>query len=325
MNPPEQVQPDIDSPSDQFLRNAKLGRNRWWIWTLGIVAILVIWFGVAAIPDIAACQFVRNAELVDFTCEDSKVEGASTLPAFVLGAYGFVIAMIGIWLVVKLVHRKPLTKVVTARRSFDYNRALFAMLVGLVIIATPVLMVALVSPENIEFRSPDPWEYTVFFMFAIVLITIQAGFEEVFFRGYLLQWASLLSRNKIALTISTAIIFTLPHLANPEPWEYGVIPYVASLFAMGIFFGLVTVLDGGIELAVGVHVINNLFIALVANTSVAAFQTPSLFIRNIDEYRLFPDTIVLCLTFALILAILNLKYKWFSYRQLGSILKRQQG
>ena len=115
----------MDSSADQFLRNATSGFNRWWVWIVGIVSIVVIWMGIGAIPSLASCEFVKSANLVDFTCDDSIIEGTSTLPAFVLSMYGFVLAMIGIWIVVRLLHKKPLTAMLTARPRFDYNRATF--------------------------------------------------------------------------------------------------------------------------------------------------------------------------------------------------------
>ena len=324
MNQSAQSPSKIDSPADQFLRNAKSGFNRWWVWIVGIVSIVVIWMGIGAIPSLASCEFVKSADLVDFTCDDSIIEGASTLPAFVLSMYGFVLAMIGIWIVVRLLHKKPLTAMLTARPRFDYNRVLFAMLVGLVVFGTPTLLLAALGSEVIVFQSPDVWDYTTFFMFAVVLIAFQAGFEEVFFRGYLMQGFALLTRNKVTLALATAIVFALPHLPNPEPWEYGVVPYVTQIMSLGVLFALLTLLDGGIELAAGIHVINNLVYTLLATTSVSAIQTPALFLVDIDEYQLIPDILVLWLTFAIVLAILNRKYKWFSYRQLVPILKRRR-
>ena len=311
-------------PADQFLANATLGLNRWWVWILGTVSIVVIWQGIGAIPTIAACEFVKSANLVDFTCNGFVIHGASSIPGFVLNMYGFVIAMIGIWIVVRRLHRRPFTAVLTARLSFDHNRVFFAMLVGLVIFGMLKLLPLALGSEVIEFQSPDAWEYTTFFMFAIALISIQAGFEEVFFRGYLMQAFSLLTRSRVVLAISTAVVFTLLHLANPEPWEYGVVPYVASIMSLGVFFALLTLLDGGIELAVGIHVSNNLFVALVANTSVSALQTPALFLIEIDEYHLIPGIPILWLMLAIVLMVFNCKYKWFSYRQTPSILKRQR-
>ena len=278
MDLPSQKQTEIHSSGDRFLDLAKSGVNRWWVWFLGIVLIIVIWQGIGSIPTMAACEILKSARLDDLTCHDAMIEGFSSIPSFVLGIFAFVIAMIGIWVVVRFLHKKPLVRVVTSRPSFDINRAFFAMLVGFVIFATPLLLVVVVGSDEIAFQSPNVWEYVTFFMFAVVLIPFQAGFEEVLFRGYLMQGFALLTRNRVLLVLITAAIFTLPHLPNPEPWEYGVVPYVARILTLGGFFALLTLLDGGIELAVGIHVINNLIYTLLAATSVSAIQSPALFL-----------------------------------------------
>lgn len=324
MDRPAQQQHDIGSPSDRFLDGVKSGVNRWWAWLLGIVSIIVIWQGIGSIPTFAACEFVSSAQFVDFACEDALIVGNSSLPNFILGSYAFVVAMIGIWFVVRVFHKRPLTKVLTARPSFDFNRAFFAMIIGFVVLATPLLLSTAMGSAEISFQSPDASEYVTFFMFAIVLIPVQAGFEEVFFRGHLMQGFALLSRNRLILVMATAVVFTVPHLPNPEPWEYGVVPYVAQIFTLGGFFALLTLLDGGIELAVGIHVINNLIYSLLATTSVSAIQSPALFLIEVEEFRLFPDIIVLWVMLAIVLAILNRKYKWFRYMQLASFLRRRR-
>lgn len=320
MDHPSKSQSELFSPADRFLDLAKSGVNRWWIWVLGTLLIVVIWQVIGLIPTLAACGFLNYAQLAGFTCDGAMIEGASSLPGFVLGVSAFVIAMVGIWSVVRVLHKKPFAKVLTARRSFDFNRAFIAMLVGFVVFGTPFLLVAVVGSEEVSFQSPDVWEYVTFFMFAVLLIPFQAGFEEVFFRGYLMQGFSLLTRNRVVLVVVTAVVFTLPHLPNPEPWEYGVVPYVARILTLGGFFGLLTLLDGGVELAVGIHVINNLVYTLLAATSVSVIESPALFLIEVDEFRLFPDIVVLWLMLAVVLVILNRRYKWFSYGRLTSIL-----
>ena len=165
-----------------------------------------------------------------------------------------------------------------------------------------------------RFQAPNPWEYLTFFLFAIVLVPYQAAFEEIFFRGYILQRLVLFSRNRLFLVLLSAILFVLPHLPNPEPWAYGVVPYVVSLLLIGSFLTLVTLLDGGIELAVGYHALNNLFISLVANTEVSALQAPSLFVVPVDRYELFPTILVELVMYGLAILVFNHKYNWFGRR-----------
>ncbi len=163
---------------------------------------------------------------------------------------------------------------------------------------------------EVSFQAPNPWEYLTFLLFAIVLIPYQAAFEEIFFRGYILQRLVLFSRNRAFLISLSAILFVLPHLPNPEPWAYGVVPYVVSLLLFGGFMTLTTVLDGGIELAVGYHALNNLFISLIANTPVSALQSPSIFQVPIETYDLLRAISGELVLYALAFLVFALKYRW---------------
>ena len=302
-------------PPDQFFLNAALGLNQWWRWVLGFIAVLIIWIGLGAIGlVIAGCIFLRATNAFGLTCSDSMVVSGdgSLIAQIVLGGSGFGIGLIGLWLVVKLIHKKALIRVVTGRTSFDYHRYLYAMLVALCVSVVLLLANRFILQVEMTFQQPN-WGYLLFFLFVIVLVPIQTGFEEVFFRGYILQGTMLLVRNKLVLAIVSGVVFALPHLTNPEPGSYGIVPYVAALVSMGFFFAVLTLLDGGIELALGYHAMNNLFMGLVANTETAAFVTPSLFVIHHDGYALFPNVFMDILALALAVVILNYKYKWFTY------------
>ena len=164
------------------------------------------------------------------------------------------------------------------------------MLVGFVIFAIPLLLrrgrrfgrdrVSVAKRLGIR---------DVFHVRGSVLIPFQAGFEEVFFRGYLMQGFALLTRNRGVLVVVTAA--SIHAAASTESRNLGnmaSVPYVARIFTLGGFFALLTLLDGGIELAVGIHVINNLIYTLLAATSVSAIQSPALFLIEVDEYEVVP-------------------------------------
>ena len=213
------------------------------------------------------------------------------------------------WLAVRLLHEKSMTRVVIGRRSFDYNRVLFAMGVGACLYTAWFLLESLVFQEEATFQDPNLWEYLTFLLFAIVLILCQAAFEEIFFRGYILQRMVLFSRNRTFLTSLSANPFVVPHLLNSEPWAYGVIPHVVSLLMFGGFMTLITVIDGGIELAVRYHALNNLFISLVANTQISAPESPSLFLVPIYRHDLFQPITADVMLYALAFLVFTLKYR----------------
>jgi membrane protease YdiL (CAAX protease family) len=84
-------------------------------------------------------------------------------------------------------------------------------------------------------------------------------------------------KNIWILSVISGILFTLPHLPNPE---VSANPILVPLFYFffGAFAALITLRDNGLELALGMHMGNNLFTAIFANYSITALASPSLFL-----------------------------------------------
>ena len=69
-----------------------------------------------------------------------------------------------------------------------------------------------------------------------------------------------------------------------------------------------SIMDDGIELAMGVHFVNNLFSALFISFKGAALQTYALF--EITEINPAAEIIPLVITGTILIAIFTFKYKW---------------
>ena len=108
----------------------------------------------------------------------------------------------------------------------------------------------------------------------IFLIPIQTSWEEYVFRGYLMQGFATLFRSRWGALLLTSFVFGSLHLFNPEVEKlgYGVMIYYIGT---GLFLGILTLMDEGIELALGFHAANNLTTALLVTSSWTAFQTES--------------------------------------------------
>ena len=298
--------------ADQFFFNATLGSNQLWRWILGLIVILLIWIGIGSIVlGIAGCAFLRATNAFGISCpEGVGITGDGSLTArLIIAGLGFVVGLVGIWGVVRLIHKKPLRRVATGRSSFDCNRYLYAMVVALIVSLVVFAVNRFILRLDMTFQEPG-WEYLIFVVFALLLVPVQTGVEELLFRGYILQGIMLLVKKKVVLALVSGAIFALPHLTNPEASAYGFAPYIVALVSFGAFFGLMTLLDSGIELAAGYHAVNNLFMGLVANTDSTVIVTPSLFTIQRDRYDLFPHVSIDVLGLLLALAILNHKYKW---------------
>ena len=117
--------------TDQFFRNATLGLTRWWRWVLGVIVIILMWMGIGSILPFVVCLALPTCS-VDTTSMSMVATGGAGIPQLVLTNLPFAVGLIGVWMAVKLLHKKSFTPLITGRVSFDSSRFLYAMLVGLV-------------------------------------------------------------------------------------------------------------------------------------------------------------------------------------------------
>lgn len=122
--------------------------------------------------------------------------------------------------------------------------------------------------------------------------------------------------------IMTSAAFGLLHGANPEVEKLG---YIVMVFYIGtgLFFGMVTLLDEGTELALGLHAANNIAAAVFITHNWTVFQTEALLIDNSEPsvgYETFLPVFVL---YPIMLFIFSKKYHWtnWSEKLLGKIEK----
>jgi membrane protease YdiL (CAAX protease family) len=141
-------------------------------------------------------------------------------------------------------------------------------------------------------------QFLIFLPVALVLTPLQASVEEFFFRGYLMQGIALKTRNAIIPIVLSSFLFMLPHLLNPEV-KSGFFLSAAYYLIFGLFLAFITVKDNCLELALGVHVGNNLYNALFATYADGALPASSIFtIQKINpQYNLLSTLIVFALIY----------------------------
>lgn len=223
----------------------------------------------------------------------------------------FVTSMVTLLFWIKKLHRQPLKSLVTSRKKIDWGRFGFAFVAwGLVIVAVTFLDYW-ESPEKyvLNFKLVP---FLILLLISVLFIPIQAAYEELVFRGYLMQGIGLYAKNRWMPLIVTSLIFGLLHLGNPEIGKLGY-EVIFVYIAMGFFFGIVTLMDDGIELSLGFHVVNNLITALLVTADWTAFQTESVF-RDISE----PDVKFQFLSLLPLLVMLYIfakKYGWTDWKE----------
>jgi membrane protease YdiL (CAAX protease family) len=199
-------------------------------------------------------------------------------------AVNFAIFMMlaGLVLTVKLIHRRPLLSLVAPEARVRWRRMGRGALVWTVIAAVIVVMENLLFPDR-YYLSFDLGRFFVFLVIVLVLTPIQTTAEELVFRGYAMQGLGLLTRRPALIAIASSLIFTAPHLLNPEVHEHGLLIMAANYFVIGMLLATITLRDGRLELAIGLHAVNNVFLALIANYEGSALTTESIFTaRELD-------------------------------------------
>ena len=220
----------------------------------------------------------------------------------------FVITLPFIYMVITRLHGRSFTSLITSRNKTDFKRILFSFLLWGGISAAMVITDYSLSPENYEWNF-KPFDFFVLLLISIVMIPIQTSVEEFIFRGYLMQGFGVLFRNRWLPLLFTSVLFGLLHIWNPEIDKLG-IHLIWYYIGTGLFLGIITLMDEGIELVLGFHAANNLVTALLVTASWTAFQTESLLIDH-SEPSLGKELIItLAVIYPLVGFIFAKKYKW---------------
>jgi hypothetical protein len=162
-------------------------------------------------------------------------------------------------------------------------------------------------------------------LIGIILIPLQTSFEEYLFRGYMMQGLGIAAKNRWVPLVVTSVLFGLMHLGNPEVEKlgYGIMIYYIGT---GFFLGIITLMDEGLELALGFHAANNLIGALLLTADWTAFQTDSLY-RDVSDPILGWDVLVpVFIVFPILLIIFSKKYGWTNWKEklTGKVLSEEE-
>lgn len=298
-----------------YFEKSNLGKNQFWRYFFSILIIIAFIQLLGAFPMSAAVFLAKSGGNVapDASIYNPASLGIDLNVFLVLIILPFAMGLLGLWVCADSLHKKKMIDIITGRNKFDWKRVFFAALIWGILFLISSFASYLKNPDAFEFQF-QPAKFIILLFVAFLLIPIQSTFEEVFFRGYLMQGTSLLFKNKWIPLLITSILFGVMHLANPEIKEFGVGIMLPQYIILGLFFGLMVIMDDGLELAIGVHAINNIFGALFITHKSAVLQTPALFKTNsINPVFEFIVMMVACVIF---IFIVSKKYQWVSWKSI---------
>lgn len=267
--------PNLRAPTHEpgYVAEARRDKHQWWRYVLGMLVALVAWLIVGSTVSLLITYAISGG--LNPTALDP-------VAGFVVTMAGFPFFLAGLFLTMRVIHRRTLRSLVTHRARIDWTRVGQGFLVWLVLWSLGQLCRFLLDPGSFSV-SGNLAALAVFVPFAVVLTAVQTTTEELFFRGYTVQTASLIWGNRIFLALISAVLFTLPHLTNPEAAAGGWMTVFFGYFlGTGVVWAAVSLLDGTTELAIGAHFANNIANVLLVGTSGSIVGTPALFMG--DEY-----------------------------------------
>jgi len=295
-----------------FIQNALKVKNNIWRYALGIF-IIFIFTQIGSIPFIIAIfnkVGLEGAANLDPSkmmtiLENSNLTFFYTLLTFFVGFIGFLI-------VIKYLHNQSVLSITTSRKTIDYKRILTSFTAISVILVLNILFSFFTSSEEyiLQFNLND---FLILLLIAVIFIPVQTSLEEYVFRGYLMQGLGVMFNNKWLPLILTSFSFGFLHFYNPEIMKLGSILLVHYV-ATGLFLGILTLMDDGMELALGFHAGNNLLIALFVTADWTVFQTTSIF-KYIGEPNVINQSLFsLSIIYPILLFYFSRKYNWTNWK-----------
>lgn len=251
---------------------------------------------------------VDSGEVIQQTI---KMIGVNLTFVALVGPLAFGLLIVFFW--VKFIQNQSITSLTTSRSKIDWKRIFFSFFLWGSITTVMILALYYTQPENFVWNFKAE-KFFVFLILAVILVPMQTSFEEYLFRGHMMQGIGLATNSRLVPLIITSVMFGLMHVANPEVGKIGYIIMVYYI-GTGFFLGIMTLMDEGLELALGFHAANNLVGALLLTADWTAFQTNSIF-KDLSEPSTGFDVIVpVFVIFPILLVIFSKVYGWNNWKE----------
>ncbi|WP_421655771.1 CPBP family intramembrane glutamic endopeptidase [Leptothermofonsia sp. ETS-13] len=262
--------------SSLYLDAVQQGRNAWWRYLLSLLLIVSFWLILGSLP------------LIIWLAINHLTKGTLTIPAeddqilkYVVFSLSFCFLLLGIFLAMTGIHRRRFRTLIRPDATVSSRRIMQGGGVWLLLLVVSYLVEAGVTPARFELTF-DPVKWFVFLPLVLIFTPIQTTAEELLFRGYVLQSLSLLTKNRWFLVGLSSLLFGALHLGNPEVGATNSAGWLSLTYiAFGVFLSLITLRDNSLELAIGCHAANNLFLAAIVRDRVSVLDTPAMLTRMV--------------------------------------------
>jgi len=265
------LNPVDNMPGKTFLDNAQYGKNNWWRYLL---TSITTWIGPLILLIIILIPFFIIFHPIQRGMDPYEVAN-SIGPLTFLTLFGiyYALSFFIFYVCTRIIHHKKIISLISTVSRVNWKRMLKGAGLWFIIIGCAFLIDVMINPASVKW-SFNP-AFFILLILSLIIYPIQASFEEIFFRGYLMQGIGLLTRRPVIPLLITSLIFAVGHFWNGSDVFSGV-SMVISMFIFGMVMGIITLGENGLETAIGAHIVNNLFITTVINSPDLLGNLPSL-------------------------------------------------
>ena len=286
--------------------------NKWYWYLLVLFLSFVASQTVGSIPllfVVIAAMFKNgfDASMFEGLSVNFKAAGIDLNLALACMLFIFAVLLIAAIVFIKLIHGRTWQQVINGTSRVRWSRFFFGFLVWGVISLILFAISFITEPEVIRFQF-QPEKFFILLVIVLTLIPLQTTAEEFLFRGYMAQGIASVTKSRWWILIIPSLLFGLMHAFNPEIKEYGFAVMMPQYIFLGLLLGFMSIMDDGIELAMGVHAVNNLLGGLLVTYKGGALQTYALF--ELTEINPSKEILPLFISGIVIIAIFAAKYKW---------------
>jgi hypothetical protein len=298
-----------------FIQTGFRGKNNWWMYVFSTLMVLIA-INIGTIPLFIVAFVKAKGNVVKFieAAENTLMTMGMNSNLFLfLMILGSVFGLLGLYLCVKLIHKKKFKGIVTSRRTIDWKRVFTAFFIWFLLCLILIGVGIYLEPELYTWNF-KPIPFFILLGISLVFFPFQTSLEELIFRGYLMQAFGQLAKNKWFPLLFTSVVFGLLHVGNPEIEKIG---YIALVFYIGtgLLFGIITLMDEGTEISLGLHAANNIMGAVFVTADWAVFQTDALFVDtsepSVNWEMFFPVFVI----YPLILLLFSKIYGWSNWSE----------
>jgi len=306
------------------LESSFSGKNNIWRYVIMLILLLAASNTVGALPLIVAIAVKAGSDPAVLSGlasnpNDIGVLGLDPNLGLLLMLFPFFAALVVFIFCIRPLNHRTFKMTINGTGSIRWKRFFISGFIWLVLSSVYLFIYLRADPSNFRLNNTSLTLIGLIIV-SFVFIPFQATFEEVVFRGYLMQGFTVLSGNRWVPLIITSLFFGVMHSFNPEVKEFGFLIMMPQYVLFGLIFGIITLLDDGIEASMGAHAANNIFLCIMVTNKASALETAAVY----EQINVFPwmEFFALLISGILFIFLLKKVFGWKDFSVLTTKVTR---